>query len=184
VPARLTFVFRFNHFPLSRDILPGPELVIAVLQMEPVRVFHASIRWSPLVQRVFYRLVGVWPRVHQGLGDAFLPRDPRIRSFRDRLRRHYSRYRMRELNELRNQLRTALSGVETERQASATELAEKSLQESKMIGAAPQWTAKRSMSAEELVTARIRRQLETPGTDLEVSSLAKAESAPRYIITS
>ena len=69
---------------------------------------------------------------------------------------------MTELSDLRDKLKTGLSGVTKEGELTVSDLAEqiKTLRASQTIEAAPQRTAKRRSSAEEPVTARIRRRAE------------------------
>lgn len=76
---------------------------------------------------------------------------------------------LKEMTDLRDQLRIALSGTQAEGLPNAAELADKikDLKAANTIEAAPERSAKRTISAEEPVTSRIKRRAEASGPELE-----------------
>ena len=78
---------------------------------------------------------------------------------------------LKELESLRDRLRLSLSGTPAEGEPTAADLAEKikALKAANVVEAAPQRTGKRTTSAEEPVTARIRRREAENATDASPS---------------
>jgi hypothetical protein len=114
--------------------------------------------------------------VRQGVDIA----EAQLRDYRERLGKPFEQEKyLAELTALRDRHKVGLSGTPKEGEPDAAELAEqiKALRATQVVEVAPQRTGKRQSSAEEPVTARIRRRVVDTGDEREWS--AETEMAHR-----
>jgi hypothetical protein len=159
-------VYRGLRFGLTLDPQYAPELYLegAITRRSPLSRDHHGPR---AVLNALERLAGGYgsecSRVRENLGIA----ESQLRDYKSRLGGPFPHDAyLSELTGLRDQLKAGLSGATAEPGApsppTVAELAEriKTLKAAHTIEATPQRTGKRSASAEEPVTARIRRRAE------------------------